>query len=362
MVVPDKRMRKIAYGLHFDQGFSAAEIRAKAMPTYSLRTVQLLLKDFRLNFSWEQPARRKSKWDLRLNEEGLAHLRDIIQDNPGLYLDEIKRELREAHGVRASRSTICRAIHEPISHGGLGMSLLVMESRAIQQDGAERARFRARMARGDFDHRNCIVIDEASVGRNHARRRRGYGTRGRRVVFHDVFGKFNNGTLMAACDCDGFVRDACEFIPYTMDSERFVQWVRDGLCPVLGNYVAGEPRSVVVLDNVAQHHDPRVVELIEAAGAICLYLPRYSPDFSPIELGFAHLKKALQNRSLHPPQSEPEFEERLRACMDDWKPVCVRGCFRKCLFDVPAMASGEEEEEAVVAALLIFMAAEALRA
>ena len=41
----------------------------------------------------------------------------------------------------------------------------------------------------------------------------------------------------------------------------------------------------------------------------------------------------------------------------------ARGCFRKCLFDVPVIAVGEEEEEeAVVAALLIFMAAEALLA
>jgi len=169
------------------------------MPTYSLRTVQRLLMESRTNFWWEQPARLKSRWGKRLEARALEHLRDIIEDNPALYLDEVKRGLWNAHRVAASKATICRAIHEPVSRGGLGLSLLVMETRATQADMVERARFRERMLRGDFEHRNCIVIDESSVGRNHARRRRGYGTRGKRVIFHDVFGKQHNGTLMAAC-------------------------------------------------------------------------------------------------------------------------------------------------------------------
>jgi len=199
MGVPERRIRKIAYRLHFDQGLNAGAIRDKAMPTYSLRTVQRLLMESRTNFWWEQPARLKSRWGKRLDARALEHLRDIIEDNPALYLDEVKRGLWNAHRVAASKATICRAIHEPVSRGGLGLSLLVMETRATQADMVERARFRERMLRGDFEHRNCIVIDESSVGRNHARRRRGYGTRGKRVIFHDVFGKQHNGTLMAAC-------------------------------------------------------------------------------------------------------------------------------------------------------------------
>jgi len=42
---------------------------------------------------------------------------------------------------------------------------------------------------------------------------------------------------------------------------------------------AGE---VVVMDNLQVHKSLRVKELIEARGAEVLFLPPYSPDFSPI--------------------------------------------------------------------------------
>ena len=69
------------------------------------------------------------------------------------------------------------------------------------------------------------------MGRNHARRRRGYGTRGKRVVLTDVLGNAPNGTLIAACDCNGFIKAVCEWIVGTVDSDRFVHCVENSLCP-----------------------------------------------------------------------------------------------------------------------------------
>ena len=92
--------------------------------------------------------------------------------------------------------------------------------------------------------------------------------------------------------------------------------VENSLCPVLGNYVAGEPRSVVVLDNVEMHHRPEVVDAIEGAGALAIYLPRYSPDYSPIELGFAHTKQELRKQSLRAPASDIEFQDRQQCICD----------------------------------------------
>ena len=62
-----------------------------------------------------------------------------------------------------------------------------------------------------------------------------------------------------------------------MDTERFVRWVDEGLVQtgVIGNYVRGEKNFVVCLDNVHQHHDPRIRNLIENAGGILIFLPRY---------------------------------------------------------------------------------------
>lgn len=55
-----------------------------------------------------------------------------------------------------------------------------------------------------------------------------------------------------------------------------------------------QPRSVVVLDNVSMHCNPRIKEIIEAAGCVVEYLPPYSPDYSLIELTFSVSKAWLR--------------------------------------------------------------------
>ena len=54
------------------------------------------------------------------------------------------------------------------------------------------------------------------------------------------------------------------------------------------------PGGVVVMDNLGAHRGERVRELIEARGCSLLYLPPYSPDFSPIEEAFSKLKALLR--------------------------------------------------------------------
>ena len=51
-----------------------------------------------------------------------------------------------------------------------------------------------------------------------------------------------------------------------------------------------QPGDVVVLDNLPVHKAEGLAELFEARGARLLYLPPYSPDFTPIELAFSKLK------------------------------------------------------------------------
>ena len=48
------------------------------------------------------------------------------------------------------------------------------------------------------------------------------------------------------------------------------------------------------MDNLSSHKSSRVHEAIHRAGATLLCLPRYSPDFNPIENAFAKLKAHLR--------------------------------------------------------------------
>ena len=47
-------------------------------------------------------------------------------------------------------------------------------------------------------------------------------------------------------------------------------------------------------DNASIHHNARFRELIEARGAVLLFLSPYSPDYNPIERAWAQVKKWLQ--------------------------------------------------------------------
>jgi len=54
------------------------------------------------------------------------------------------------------------------------------------------------------------------------------------------------------------------------------------MVPTLGRYDLGQPRSVVILDNATIHKDPRVLDLIEAAGAKLVWNAAYSPELNPV--------------------------------------------------------------------------------
>ena len=72
----------------------------------------------------------------------------------------------------------------------------------------------------------------------------------------------------------------------------FLAYIRDLLVPTL------RPGDIVVLDNLGCHKADAVRLAVETGGACLLFLPAYSPDFSPIEQASGKLKACL--RRAHP--------------------------------------------------------------
>ena len=52
--------------------------------------------------------------------------------------------------------------------------------------------------------------------------------------------------------------------------------------------------SVIVLDNARIHHGGKIQQIVEEAGCSVLYLPPYSPDFSPIEPAWGWIKRRVR--------------------------------------------------------------------
>ena len=73
-----------------------------------------------------------------------------------------------------------------------------------------------------------------------------------------------------------------------MDTETFAWYITEQLVPTL------RPGQVVVLDNLSVHKAEHIRQVIEARHCQLLFLPPYSPDFTPIEQAFSKIKAILR--------------------------------------------------------------------
>jgi transposase len=76
-----------------------------------------------------------------------------------------------------------------------------------------------------------------------------------------------------------------------MDTESFAWYITEQLAPTL------RPGQVVVVDNLSAHKADRIRHAIAARGCQLLFLPPYSPDFTPIEQAFSKGHPARTGRA-----------------------------------------------------------------
>jgi transposase len=91
------------------------------------------------------------------------------------------------------------------------------------------------------------------------------------------------------------------------------------------------PGQVVVLDNLSAHKGDKVRELVEGRGAELLFLPSYSPDFSPIEEAFSKLKALLRREKA---RTKEALLEAIGRALDAITPEDVKGWFGHCGYAV----------------------------
>ncbi len=93
---------------------------------------------------------------------------------------------------------------------------------------------------------------------------------------------------------------ACMHLSGAADTEAFVTYIKQVLCPTL------KPGDIVVMDNLAVHKSPQVDKLIRAAGAEVRFLPAYSPDLNPIEQMWSKIKSVLRSAEARTPEQLDE--------------------------------------------------------
>lgn len=130
-------------------------------------------------------------------------------------------------------------------------------------------------------------------------------------------------SMIATLSVEGV--QAAMLIEGSVDTLVFNAYCQEVLQPTL------QRGDVIVLDNLGAHRASRIEEIASSCGAQVLWLPPYSPDFSPIELMWSKVKAYLKKIKA---RTQPELE---KAITEALKTITVSDClnwFRHCGYQV----------------------------
>jgi transposase len=169
---------------------------------------------------------------------------------------------------------------------------------------------------------DLVFVDESGVATDLARRY-GRAPGGQRAHGAVPYGRWERLTILGALSLAGLV--ACMAVNGATDTDVMVAFTQHVLVPAL------RPGQIVVMDNLSPHKAPRVRRLIERAGCRLLFLPPYSPDFSPIEPAWSKLKTLLRGVGA---RTTDALHAALTTLVDAITTSDARGYFRHCGYAV----------------------------
>lgn len=138
-----------------------------------------------------------------------------------------------------------------------------------------------------------------------------------------------NTTLIASMTLEGGMGEAMA-VEGSTTGAVFETYVEHFLAPTL------EEGQIVIWDNLGAHKGDKVRELIEARGAQVLFLPAYSPDFSPIEEAFSKIKALLKKAAA---RTREALVEAMGEALSGVTPQDTGGWFTHCGYEIEAQPS-----------------------
>jgi transposase len=175
------------------------------------------------------------------------------------------------------------------------------------------------------DPGSLIFLDESGVStamsRRHARAPRGERACGAAP------GSWRRLTLLGALGTDGLI--AAMTVEAATSAAVFLTFLERVLLPELALV---RPGATLVMDNLRAHKVEAVRERVEAAGFRLRYLPRYSPDLSPIEPCWSKIKTSLRAKEA---RSVADLDRELPGTLATITASDARGWFRHCGYAAP---------------------------
>ncbi len=178
---------------------------------------------------------------------------------------------------------------------------------------------------------DLVVVDETG-SRINMTPLYAYAPRGERAIGKVPRNYGANLTLIASLSLEGM--GEAMLLDGSADEAAFEAYVEQILAPSL------RPGQIVILDNLSIHLGPRVKQVIEASGCQLLFLPAYSPDFSPIEGAFSKLKAILRRVGA---RTREALQEAIIQALPSITPQDALGWFLHCGY--PASEKGDTAQE-----------------
>lgn len=166
--------------------------------------------------------------------------------------------------------------------------------------------------------RKMIFLDETGAKTNMTRLY-GRALKGARCHDHTPDGRWERTTILSALKYNG---ETCDIVfDGALDGAMYNGYVKKFLAPFL------EPGDMVIMDNLNVHKSAIAQKIISERGAMCIFLPQYSPDLNPIEKMWSKIKQILRGIKA---RTRKELESAIKKALGSITSQDAIGWFKSC--------------------------------
>lgn len=213
----------------------------------------------------------------------------IVLHSPMLTQLEMVSLLWAKHGIRCSKPTVCRAL----KYMRLTYQKRKKINMAVNSASNLRRRRRFQLQRRTIRPQDVVFVDEAGLSAEDTERTHGYSQQGERFEGSVDQSERRTMNFNMAMGFDGVL--PCTFAFRGMNTGNLFEWWLVWM--VLPQMRAGQ---WLIMDNARIHRRRYIRPLCYAHGVNLLFLPRYSPEYNPIEMAFGDIKMKLQRKGRIP--------------------------------------------------------------
>lgn len=245
----------------------------------------------------------------------LEILRCLVEEKNDSTLEELRDEFHKATGVSVSCGTLSMALKK------LGFSRKKKTFHATEIEDhpeivEERVEFIGEMPA--MDTQELVFVDEFGINlgmaRNYAR-----AEVGQRAEGHRPCNRGQNITVIVGLSLRGII--AALMFPGGVNGGIFKTYVEQILLPKL------KPGNVVLIDNVSSHKVEGIEQTLEGVGVKLTFLPRYSPDLSPVENAISKIKERLRGIAA---RTYEGLVDAVKQALEEVIPDNAKGWFEGC--------------------------------